>query len=103
MPGQSVPAYFLIRPYMSSEKQHEPGKPTVFHISVNGEEKKVAQAVVDYVFMVALAFPEEPTPAELVCKIMYTGPHKASGTLAQGQTVELDNGMKFDVIPTNRS
>jgi hypothetical protein len=35
--------------------------------------------------------------------VQYVAPHLPDGGLQDGESVDLENGMKFDVSPTNRS
>lgn len=74
-------------------------------IVVNGRRKEVDVRRISFEEVVALAFSTPPTGAEVQFTIQYTrGPeHKPSGTLVEGQSVKVKNGMEFDVTPTNRS
>jgi hypothetical protein len=78
-------------------------KPDSFHIIVNARPKEVTGTQISYRELVNLAFPDDPHNSEVLFSIHYTAPHLPDGTLAEGQTVKLENGMKFDVTKTNRS
>ena len=53
----------------------------------------------------ALAFYNPPTGDGIQYTVQYTRGHgnKPAGTLVEGQTVKLKDGMEFDVTSTNRS
>ncbi len=55
--------------------------------------------------VVALAFPNPPSGDGVQFTVQYTRGEgkKHSGTLVEGQSVKVKNGMEFDVTATNRS
>jgi len=72
---------------------------------VNGRPKTVPKnEEIAFEQVVALAFPNPPTGDGVQFTVQYTrgGGHKA-GTLVEGQSVKVKDGMEFDVTPTNRS
>jgi hypothetical protein len=75
-------------------------------IVINGVRKPVAKnAVLSFDQLVRLAFENPQTGDGAQYTINYTrGPdgHR-SGSLVEGQTVPVKDGMEFDVTPTNRS
>lgn len=79
------------------------GKPSTYHIIVNGRPREVTGEYITYYQVVALAFPHDPAHGQVLYSVHYTGPHVLDGTLAEGQSVKLHNGVKFDVSKTNRS
>lgn len=84
-------------------KDKHDGKPSTYHIIVNGRPREVSGKRITYQQVVALAFPHESANDQVLYSVHYTGPHMPDGTLAEGQSVELHNGVKFDVSKTNRS
>jgi hypothetical protein len=91
---------------MSQEAKEHPAPPVKqYRIIVNGQEKIVDQHRLTFDQIVALAFDPVPQGPDVQISIQYTrGPesnHK--GTLVEGQSVEVKDGMEFDVTPTNRS
>lgn len=71
-------------------------------IIVNGREKKVTKSELSFTDVVILAFGSVPTdPNEIVTITWKRGGDR--GSLVAGQTVEIKNGMIFDVTKTNRS
>lgn len=74
-------------------------------VMVNGRRKEVDTQRLTYDQVVALAFPTPPKGEGVQFTVQYTrGPEsKPSGTLVEGQSVKVKNGMEFDVTPTNRS
>ena len=83
---------------MPAEK-HEP-KP--FHIIVNARPREVTGEVMTYKQVVLLAFSDADF-ARFNFEVQYTGPHVPDGSLVDGQSVPLANGLKFDVTRTNKS
>ena len=86
---------------MSNQDKHEHEKHKTFHIIVNARAHEVPGPQISYRDVVNLAFPGDP--GEILYSVHYVAPKHPDGTLAEGQSVELENGMKFDVTPTNRS
>lgn len=86
---------------MTDQVKQPHGKPDTFHIIVNARAHEVSGHRISYRDVVNLAFPGDP--GEILYSIHYVAPKLPDGTLAEGQSVDLENGMKFDVTPTNRS
>jgi len=84
-------------------KDKHDGKPSTFHIFVNGRPREVTGEHITYAQVVALAFPHDSSHDLVLYSVHYSGPHTPDGTLAEGQTVKLHDGVKFDVSKTNRS
>ena len=74
-------------------------------IYINGTEKHVEKGHLSYDDIVALAFDSPPQGENVQISIQYTRGHsgKPKGTLVEGQSVEIVEGMEFDVTATNRS
>lgn len=72
------------------------------NIIVNGRPKKFVGDEISYAEVVELAYPGESN-SEVVFTVTYMGPQMPDGTLVEGQSVEVRNGMKFNVNKTNRS
>jgi hypothetical protein len=68
------------------------------NIIVNGRPKKVPDAPISFEQVVALAFNPPPPDATVVWSHGNRG-----GSLLPGQSVPVQNGMKFDVTPTGQS
>jgi hypothetical protein len=86
---------------MSHNEIHERGKPTTFHIIVNASAFEVLGPSITYRDLVNLAFPGDP--GEIIYLVQYLAPRMPDGALQDGESINLENGMKFDVSPTNRS
>ena len=74
-------------------------------IVVNGREKKVEKGELTFDQLVALAFDDPPT-GEFICfTITYRRGqgNKPEGTLAEGETVRVKEGMIVNVIVTDKS
>ena len=74
----------------------------VFHIIVNARPREVSGERITYKQVVLLAFPNAEFD-KFDFEVHYTGPHVADGSLVEGQSVSLENGLKFDVTRTNKS
>lgn len=76
-----------------------------FRLVVNLEEKFVIHKKQSFDDIVKLAFPEPPPgPAPDYTVGYRKGPHaNPKGSLVQGQTVKVKDGMIFDVTPTDKS
>jgi hypothetical protein len=85
----------------SHKEKHEHGKPTSFHIIINASAFEVPGQKITYRELVNLAFPGDP--GEIIYLIQYVAPHLPDGGLQDGESINLENGVKFDVTPTNRS
>jgi hypothetical protein len=77
-------------------------KPKPIHILVNGRPREVTGEVITYKEVVVLAFPNADFN-QFDFEVHYTGPHVPDGSLVDGQSVRLENGLKFDVTKTNKS
>jgi len=75
-------------------------------IIVNGRAKTVPKnEEITFDQLVALAFPNPPTGDGVQFTVQYTRGqgNKPAGTLVEGQSIKVKDGMEFDVTPTNRS
>ena len=77
----------------------------VITIVVNAQQKEVVETRLSFDEVVKLAFPIPPTGQNIMFTIKYRkGPHaNPRGSLLEGQTVRIKNGMIFDVTTTDRS
>ena len=76
-----------------------------FRIIVNGRQKVVTTRELSFKEIVALAFSPVPVGPNVMFTITYRkGPDKnPEGTLTEGATVKIKDGMIFDVTETNKS
>ena len=81
---------------MGTDKQHE------HTVIVNGRPKKLAAGELSYEEVVALAFENPPTGENVVITISWRHGNE-SGTLTAGNSVQVRDGMKFDVTATDKS
>lgn len=74
-------------------------------IVINGTSKTVEKERLTFDEVIALAFENPPTGDGVQFTVQYSRGHsdKPKGTLVEGQSVQLKEGMEFDVTPTNRS
>jgi hypothetical protein len=76
-----------------------------FEIIVNGRQKVVTSKVLAFAEVVALGFDQVPTGPDILFTITYRrGQHeKPEGTLVEGDTVKVKDGMIFNVTTTTKS
>lgn len=80
-------------------------RPIRITIKVNSRDRQVDHRVLTYWELVKLAFPEAVPSDQIVYSIDYaSGPHQnPNGSLVEGQSVTVKEGMKFYVTPTDKS
>lgn len=90
---------------MSTENAGKNKEPKMVTIIINGTAKSVEKERMSFEEIVALAYETPPTGDGVQFTIQYTKGHsdKPKGTLVEGQSVKVKEGMEFDVTPTNRS
>jgi hypothetical protein len=71
----------------------------------NGRPKTIAKERLTFDEVIAYAFDSPPSGDGVQFTIQYTRGHsgKPNGTLLEGQSVMVHDGMEFDVTATNRS
>ena len=76
-----------------------------YKIIVNTRDKTVKGEDITYDHVVKLAFPEPPPGGEIIYTVTYRdGPKEnPEGTMVAGDTVEIKDGMIFNVTWTDRS
>ena len=74
-------------------------------IIVNGTPHNVEKGKITYDEVVTLALGSVPSGEGIQVTVQYTKGHndKPQGFLKEGQSVEVKDGMEFDVTDTNRS
>jgi hypothetical protein len=91
--------------HLKEDEHFHSGPPKVFTIIVNGRKKEVPTKTLSFNQIVALAFSPVPVGPNVMFTITYRkGPDKnPEGTLTEGATVKIKDGMIFDVTETNKS
>ena len=87
---------------MSEEHGHD----KKITIIVNGRKKEVTGKELSYIEIVNLAYDNSPpTGPNIVFAVTYKRGqgNKPEGTLVEGETVKIKEGMIIDVTPTNKS
>ena len=74
-------------------------------IVVNGDRREVPGDRITFEEIIKIAYPVPPPGTDVQFTVQFTrGPEsKPAGTLIEGQSVKIRDGMEFDVTPTNRS
>lgn len=94
---------------MSNEhsNEHAADKPHPKEVTVifNGRPKTIAKERLTFEEVIVYSFDNPPSGDGVQFTVMYTRGHndKPNGTLLEGQSVMVKDGMEFDVTPTNRS
>jgi hypothetical protein len=78
--------------------------PGHFKVTVNTEEKIVTKSVLTFQEVCELAFPQGPFGDRIVYSVLYHYKHeKDDRILNKGESVEIREGMTFDVDNADRS
>lgn len=90
---------------MTTDESANHGEDKDLTIVVNGREKVVSSKELPFIEVVALAFENPPTGPNIVFTVTYRRGHgdKPEGTLVEGGTVRVKDGMIFNVTATDKS
>jgi hypothetical protein len=90
---------------MTTGESANHGKDKDLTIVVNGRDRVVSSKELTFDELVALAFENPPTGPNIVFTITYRRGHgdKPEGTLVEGGTVRIKDGMIFNVTATDKS
>ena len=91
--------------HLKEDEHFHSGPPKVYKIIVNGRKREVSTKTLSFEQVVALAFDPVPVGPNVQFSVTYRkGPRKNhEGTLTEGETVRIKDGMIFDVSETNKS
>jgi hypothetical protein len=91
--------------HLKEDEHFHSGPPKAYHIIVNGRKKEVSTKTLTFDQVVALAFNPVPSGPNVQFSVTYRkGPKKNhEGTMTEGETVRIKDGMIFDVTETNKS
>lgn len=90
---------------IQNDKEDKDRKKKLVTIIVNGREKTVEKDDMSFDEIVDLAFNPKPIGENVLFTITYRRGHgnKPEGTLIQGQSVKVKEGMIFNVTATDKS
>jgi multiubiquitin len=90
---------------LKEENSRSGGHDKEYTIIVNGREKVVTSKRLSFEEVIALAFDPPPTGPYIVFTVTYRRGHgnKPEGTLVEGETVKIKDGMIFNVTATDKS
>lgn len=90
---------------MSNEKEDKSNGHKEITIIINGTPKVIFKERLTFEEVIALAFDNPPTGDGVQFTVQFSRGHssKPKGALVEGQSVQIKDGMEFDVTPTNRS
>jgi hypothetical protein len=102
-PGQNHPPEQEAEGHGSGGDDHGFGHQVT--IIVNAREKKWTEDTISFDQVVKLAFPTPPPSENIVYTVTYRrgGGHKPEGTLTEGESVKVKDGMIFNVTATDKS
>jgi len=82
-----------------------PDKVKEVTVVFNGRPKTIAKESLSFEEVIAHSFETPPSGDGVQFTVQYTRGHgnKPTGTLLEGESVKVKDGMEFDVTPTNRS
>ena len=88
-----------------SEAQNEmaPGHNKTYSIKINTREVTVTEHRLSFEEVVKLAFPNDPPDPLRIYTVTYATREGHDRSLVAGESVEIKNGMAFNVTKTNRS
>lgn len=91
--------------HLKEDEHFHSGPPKTYTIYVNGEQKEVTTKTVSFAEIVALAYPKPPKGDNILYTVSYEdGPlANPQGSLKDGETVKVKNGMIFNVTATDKS
>jgi len=91
--------------HLDQDEHFHTGRPKVYKIIVNGRRKEVPTKTLTFDQVVALAFNPVPSGPNVQFTVTYRkGPRKnREGSMTEGETVRIKDGMIFDVTETNKS
>jgi hypothetical protein len=91
--------------HLKQDEHFHSGPPKVYQIIVNGRKKEVSTKTLTFSQVVALAFNPVPSGPNVQFSVTYRkGPKQNhEGTMTEGETVRIKDGMIFDVTETNKS
>jgi hypothetical protein len=91
--------------HLKEDEHFHSGLPKVYTIIVNGRKKEVSTKTLFFDQVVALAFNPVPVGPNVQFSVTYRKGRRKNheGTLTEGETVRIKDGMIFDVSETNKS
>jgi hypothetical protein len=90
--------------HLRQDEHFHSGQAKTYTIYANGQAKTVTMKRETYAQIVALAYPTPPSPDATFTVTYDDGPREnPHGSLIEGQSVKIKNGMVFNVTPTIRS
>ena len=91
--------------HLREDEHFHSGQPKTYTIYVNGEQKEVTTKTVSFAQIVALAYPTPPKGNNILFTVSYEDgpPANPQGSLKDGETVKVKNGMIFNVTATDKS
>ena len=80
-----------------------PGQNKIYDIVINGRPRQVTEHKLTYLEVVHLAYPGEQPTDQIVFTVTYSNPHGKDGSMVEGDTVVIKDGIIFNVRKTDKS
>ncbi|MDO8863243.1 multiubiquitin domain-containing protein [Haliea sp. E1-2-M8] len=84
-------------------KEEAPGQNKTYDIIVNGRPKTVTDHKLTYLAVVQLAYPGEQPADGIVFTVTFSNPHGKDGSMVEGDTQVIKDGIIFNVRKTDKS
>jgi len=91
--------------HLKEDEHFHSGPPKIYTIYVNGVQIEVTSKTVSFAELTKLAYPIPPKGENILYTVSYEdGPHaNPQGSMKEGDTVKVKNGMIFNVTATDKS
>jgi len=87
----------------NSNSDQPPSQNKTYNIIVNGRPKEVSEHKLTYLEVVQLAYPGEQPSDGIVFTVTFSNPHGKDGSMVEGDTVVIKDGIIFNVRKTDKS
>lgn len=88
---------------MNGKSEEAPGQNKTYSITVNGRPRQITDHKLTYLQAVQLAYPGEVPTETIVFTVTYSNPHGQEGSLTEGDTLVVKDGLILNVRKTDRS
>jgi len=85
------------------KNEEAPGQHKTRSIIVNGRQREVSEHKLTYLQVIQLAYPDAQLSEKTVFTITFSNPHGKDGTMVEGDTQSIKDGMIINVGKTDQS
>lgn len=83
--------------------EEAPGQNKTFSIIVNGRPREVSEHRLTYLQVIQLAYPDAQLSENTVFTVTFSNPHGKDGSMVEGDTESIKDGMIINVGKTDKS